>query len=88
VLPGRDFGPVMDCTVLGMTLDVGENDVLVTAQPLSAFIVVKALDEDGDICYCTAATEGLQSVECLGMAEYAALKLRTGMASRMNGEED
>ena len=78
----------MDCTVLGMALDVGDDDVLVTAQPLAAFIVVKALDEDGDIRYLTSATEGLQSVECLGMAEYAALRLRTGLVSRMSGEED
>lgn len=54
------------CTVLGMQLDVGEDDPIVTAQPVSAFIVVKALDEDGDLVYLTGATEGLHSVECLG----------------------
>lgn len=71
---------MIDCKVLGMDLNVDEDDVLVTSQPLSAFVVVKALDEEGDIVYLTAATEGLQSVECLGMAEFAALKLRAGMA--------
>lgn len=74
------------CTVLGMPLDVGEDDTITTVQPLGAFTVVKALDEDGDVVYCTAATEGLPSVECLGMAEYAAMKLRTGMAARMAGD--
>jgi hypothetical protein len=69
-----------DCTVLGMVLDAGEDDAIVTAQPLSAFVVVKALDEDGDVVYLTGATHGLHSVECLGMAEYAAVKLRAGLA--------
>ena len=71
-----------DCTVLGMPLDVGENDWLATCQPLSAFVVVKAIDEDGDLRYLTAATPGLHSIECLGMAEYAALRLREGLAGR------
>ena len=70
------------CTVLGMTLDVSEGDTIVSAQPLSAFIVVKALDEDGDLVYLTAATGGLHSVECLGMADYAAARLRAGLVRR------
>jgi hypothetical protein len=78
---------VADCTVLGMPLDVGEGDVITTAQPLSALVVVKALDEDGDIVYLTGATEGLQSVECLGMAEYAALRLRRGLRSRLPDDD-
>ena len=72
------------CTVLGMTLDVGEDDTIVTAQPLSAFVVVKALDEDGDLVYLTGATDGLHSVECLGMAEYAAARLRAGLTRRQD----
>lgn len=71
-----------DCTILGMRLDVDGDDTIVTAQPLSAFVVVKALDEDGAVVYLTAATDGLHSVECLGMAEYAAVKLRGGLARR------
>jgi hypothetical protein len=66
-----------------MTLDAGEDDPIRTAQPLSALVVVKALDGDGDLVYLTGATEGLQTVECLGMAEYAALRLRHGLTSRL-----
>jgi hypothetical protein len=74
---------VSDCTVLGMPLDVAEDDEICTVQPLCAFVVVKALDQDGEIRYLTGATGGLQSVECLGMAEYAALRLRRGMWHRL-----
>jgi len=73
-----------DCTVLGMALDAGEDDLIRSAQPLSALVVVKALCGDA-IVYLTAATEGLQSVECLGMAEYAALRLRHGLTPREAG---
>lgn len=74
-----------DCTVLGMPLDVGEGDGIATCQPLSGFVVVKALGEDGEIRYLTAATDGLKSVECLGMARYAVLRLEHGL---MRGEDD
>lgn len=73
-----------DSTVLGMPLDVTEDDPVATCQPLSAMIVVKALDGDGDVVYLTAATEGLMSVECLGMARYAVLKLEQGLITRMD----
>lgn len=66
--------------ILGMPLDAAEDDPIATCQPLSGFVVVKALDEDGEVCYLTAATEGLKSVECLGMARYAVLKLERGLA--------
>jgi hypothetical protein len=77
-----------DCTILGMPLDVNEDDAIATCQPVSGFVVVKALGGDGEIRYLTAATDGLKSVECLGMAEYAALKLRHGLARDMDGEDD
>lgn len=76
-----------DCTILGMPLDAGEDNAITTAQPLCGFVVVKSLDEDGEVVYLTGATEGLSSVECLGMAEYAALRLRTGIARRMGGDD-
>lgn len=74
--------------ILGMPLDVADDDPISTAQPLSGFVVIKALDEDGDVCYLTAATDGLTSVECLGMAEYAALRLRQGIARRLEDEDE
>jgi hypothetical protein len=75
-----------DSTVLGMSLDVGDDDPIASIQPLDGMVVVKGLDPDGDVVYCTAATKGLQSVECLGMAEYAVLRLKRGIASRLDGE--
>lgn len=76
-----------DCTVLGMTLNTGEDDPITTAQPLAAVIVVKVLDEDGDLCYLTGATDGLTTVECLGMTEFAVLKLKHALRRRFGGNE-
>jgi hypothetical protein len=76
-----------DCSLLGMPLDVGEDGEMATCQPLSGFAVVKALGSDGEVRYLTAATDGLKSVECLGMAEYAALKLRRGLARDLDGDD-
>lgn len=76
------------CAVLGMALDISDGDPIASCQPLSALVVVKALDAAGDVAYYTAASDGLKSVECLGMAEYAALKLRRGLAADMGGEDD
>lgn len=75
-------------TILGMPLHAAEDDPITTAQPLSGFVVVKALDEDGEIAYLTGATEGLESVECLGMAEYAALRLRQGISRRLDEDSE
>ena len=74
------------CTVLGMPLDVGEDDLITSIQPLAAVVIVRGLDGDGDMVYATAATEGLHSLDAWAMARYAALKLETGMAGRMHNE--
>jgi hypothetical protein len=73
--------------ILGMPLDVSDEDSIVSVQPLCGFVVIKGLDEDGEVGYYTAATEGLLSVECLGMAEYAMLKLRHGITRRLDEDE-
>jgi hypothetical protein len=67
-------------TVLGMELIVSEDSLINTCQALNAFVVVKALSQDGEVVYLTAATSNLHTVECLGMAEFAALRLRKGLA--------
>jgi hypothetical protein len=74
------------CSILGMPLDVDDDDAITSCQPVSGFAVIKALDENGEVCYLTAATDGLKSVECLGMVEYAALKLRHGLAEGLADE--
>lgn len=71
-----------DVLVLGMPLDAEENDPIRSAQPLSAVVVVKALDDDGKICYFGGATEGLMSVEALGMLRYGLIKLEHQMMAR------
>ena len=71
----------MDLTVLGMPLDVHEGDPLASVQPLCAMVVVKGLDADGEIVYLTGATDGLMTVECLGMAELARLRLRHALVA-------
>lgn len=75
-----------DFAILGMPLDVGDDDAITAAQPLSGVVVIKALDGDGDVCYLTAATPGLQSVECLGMARYAVLRLEYAITGRLAGD--
>jgi hypothetical protein len=55
---------VNDVTVAGLPL-VGENDIM---QPLAAVVCVKGLDEQGNVCYWSRATEGLSTTEAQGMA--------------------
>ena len=76
------------CLILGMPLDVAEGDPVASAQPLCGFVVVKALNGDGEVVYLTAATPGLKSVECLGMARYAVLKLERGLLAGMEDDDD
>jgi hypothetical protein len=78
---------VTDCLVLGLPLDVTDDDPIHTITPLSAMVVVKGLDENGEVMYCTGATESLKSVECLGMAELAVAKLKRGLMEAMEDEE-
>lgn len=73
-------------SILGMPLDVAGDDLVATAQPVCGLVVVKALNEDGHVCYLTAATEGLKSVEALGMARYAVLKLEHGLVRDLDEE--
>ena len=51
-------------TVAGLPL-IGENDIM---QPLAAVVCVKGLDEQGNVCYWSRATEGLSTTEAQGMA--------------------
>lgn len=75
-------------SILSMELDVDEDSPLLSCQPLCGFVVIKALDEEGRICYHAAATANLKSVECLGMAEYAVLKLRHGLMREFDEEDE
>lgn len=61
-----------EATVLGMSLVNPPPSIT----PLSAVVILKALDEDGDLAYFTLATEGLLTVEAAGMMAYADSKIR------------
>ena len=74
-------------SILGMPLEVEDGDSIATCQPICGLIIVKALDEDGNVVYCAAATEGLKSVECLGMVEYTLIKLKHGLIRDMYEED-
>lgn len=51
-------------SVAGLPL-AGENDIL---QPLAAVVCIKGLDERGNVCYWSRATDGLTLTEAQGMA--------------------
>lgn len=72
--------------ILGMPLDLADDDPILAVTPLCGFTVIKGLDSDGDVCYYTAATPGLTSVECLGMAHLAVLKLQGSLARTLDEE--
>jgi hypothetical protein len=63
----------MDATVCGLPLE-GETDL---AQPLSAVVCVKGLDEEGHIAYWHRATDDLTRTEAMGMALGLLDELRT-----------
>jgi hypothetical protein len=44
--------------------------------PLCALVVVKMLNDAGEVIYQARTTDGLAAVEALGMAEFARVKLR------------
>lgn len=48
--------------------------------PLSALVILRGLDEDGAVAYYARATDGLTSVEALGMAVAAVEKLKAAAA--------
>jgi hypothetical protein len=65
---------VNDVTVAGLPL-VGENDIM---QPLAAVVCLKGLDEQGNVCYWSRATDGLTTTEAQGMALGLLDDLRAG----------
>lgn len=75
-------------SILGMPLDVDDDDAIMTCQPVCGLVIIKALDENGEIVYFSAATDGLKSVECLGMVEYTSLRLKHGLMQALEEEEE
>jgi hypothetical protein len=57
--------------ILGLPIDPEDERDFEGITPLAATVIVKALNPAGEVCYIAAATEGLMTVECLGMVNYA-----------------
>jgi hypothetical protein len=72
-----------DVAACGLPLVAGEE----IGRPIAAIVVVKTFDPDSEVgvCYRVHATEGLSTVEALGMADYAVLKLSKALRC---GDED
>jgi hypothetical protein len=63
---------VAESTILGMPIQV--NDDL--KQPLGAVVVVKGLDEHGDVCHWICKTDDISKVEAVGMLTVASDEFR------------
>jgi hypothetical protein len=52
-------------------------------QPVAVLVIVKCFDPDSEVgvCYQVRSTEGLSTVEALGMADYAGLRLRKALGA-------
>ena len=68
----------MTATVCGLPIDGAEE----VTQPLAALVVVKCFDPDSEVgvSYRVRATTGLSSVEALGMADFAVLRLKNELS--------
>jgi len=75
-------------SIFGLPLDVKDTDRIITCTPLAGFVVLKALDKEGEIVYLGGATDGLKSIECLGMARYAVLRLEHGLLQELEEEDE
>jgi hypothetical protein len=58
-----------------MPLVVRDGDRINSAQPISAVVVVKAMDENGKLFYSVTATSDVHTVECMGMIEFASKRI-------------
>jgi hypothetical protein len=75
---------VADVTIAGLPIEDGLPDGDV---PLAAVMVVRVLAADGTEAHCTRATEGLSTVEALGMAHLLVLKLGRALMDEDDGSE-
>ena len=63
-----------DSSVAGLPMrwEDGENNQIF---PMAALVVLKGVDMDGDEVYLVTNSEGLKSVDALGMAHFAVLTI-------------
>ena len=55
------------------------------AQPLSAVVCIKALDETGKVTYFIRATDDVTTVEALGMAQWMRLSMESDLLDGDDG---
>ena len=72
----------MDATCCGLPVEGSED----FGQPVAALVVVKLLEESG-VRYCARATGGVASVEALGMARMAVLRLERAVLAEDLGDD-
>lgn len=61
-----------DYTALGLPLDWTDEDG-VTISPISAIVVAKGIDNEGNETYSVMNTKGLSNIEALGFLAFASL---------------
>ena len=73
-------------TVCGLPLEGGEE----IGQPVAALVIVKTFDETSEVgvCYQIRATGGLSTVEALGMADYAVIRISDGLRRAGEASDD
>ena len=77
----------MNDIVLGMPVewkDSEDNPVF----PLGALVIVKAVDNEGDVIYSVINSGDLNMIDCLGMAQYAVLHCENSIKKTVLDAED
>lgn len=69
--------------VCGMPLENISEQVV----PLGALVILKVLDDDGDVAYMIRSTDGVSLVESLGMASFANVCIKNILQRRQNGDD-
>lgn len=62
-------------TVLGIPVEVSDD----IRQPLGAVVIIKALDDSGQVCHWIHKTDDISRVEAVGMATVAADEFRAAL---------
>lgn len=56
--------------------------------PLEAIVLVKALDDEGDVTWCRRGTDGLTDEECVGILTADTQRIVNSLNERWMTEED
>jgi hypothetical protein len=70
----------------GLEVELQEGEEI--TQPLAVLVVVKHLNADAVVEYSARASDGVSTVEALGMARYATLKLEQAIWNLVDNNDD